>query len=316
MTSEVLPQRPLRNHALPLLWVSASEVTWGDDVRTFPADTELAAWANALDGTRSIAEALAGYGGDRNAPLSLIAHGYLTGGILDAALETHRWRWGDENDRKTGNWLAANLQRQLGLPDPRRIAAVIDARAEVRIHCHGDSEIAMEVERAAHFEGIDTSARFSHSETREQVGILCSANHPDIVHDADAALIDEDIPGPRLHVAVWDLAAVVGPLVVPGLTSCLLCHHLHRRDADRNWPMRSAQWSHFTRPAPQGRHQALISNAARIAALVLTAWSDSGGQPDPRWFNRAYRIDSTDINAHVLPRPWHPLCGCAWRGLG
>lgn len=316
MTTELLPQRPLRNHAIPLIWVSGSEVTWGDDIRSFPADPVLVSWTNSLDGTRSIAEALGSAGGDRSVSTSLIAHGYVIGGILDAALETQRWRWGNEHDRRIGIWLAANLQRQLRLPNPRQIGAVIDARAGIQISCHGDGEIVMEVESAAQFEGIDTSADFSRTSSSEQVSILCSANHPDVVHDADAALIDDHIAGPRLHVAVWDLYAVVGPLVVPGLTSCLHCHHLHRRDADRHWPMRSAQWANFTGAAVEGRHRALVSNAARIAALMLTAWSDSRGQPDPRWFNCAYRIDSAEINADVLPRPWHPLCGCAWRSLG
>lgn len=316
MTNELLPQRPLRNHALPLIWVSASEVTWGDDVRTFAAGPELAAWANALDGTRSMTEALASFRGERQIPTSLISHGYMLGAILDAALETEMWRWGNEDDRNAGVWLAAHLQRQLCLPNPRQIATVIDARARLRIHCHGDSNITREIEDAAHFEGLDASAEFGRTGPNEQVSVLCSANHPDVVHDADAALIDDEIAGPRLHVAVWDLNAVIGPLVVPGVTSCLQCHHLHRRDADRYWPMRSAQWSNFTRPHAEGRHRALISNAARIAALVLIAWCDSAGTPDPRWFNRAYRIDSADINAQVLNRPSHPLCGCAWRGLG
>lgn len=316
MTTVLLPRRPLRNHAVPLIWVSGNEVAWGDDVRSFPADPALVSRINSLDGTRTIAEALPHFGSDGCASKSLIAHGYAIGGILDAALETHRWRWGNEHDRSIGIWLATNLQRQLRLPNPQQIGAVIDARAGIHITCHGDGEIATEVERAAQFEGIDTSADLHRTATSEQVSILCSANHPDVVHDADAALTDDHIAGPRLHVAVWDLHAVVGPLVVPGLTSCLQCHHLHRRDADRHWPMRSAQWANFRRTTGEGRHRALLSNAARIAALMLTAWSDSRGQPDPRWFNRAYRIDAANINADVLPRPWHPLCGCAWRVLG
>ena len=40
----------------------------------------------------------------------------------------------------------------------------------------------------------------------------------------------------HLLVRVVETTAIVGPLVVPGRTSCLRCHDLHRTDRDPAWP--------------------------------------------------------------------------------
>ncbi|MFY9918137.1 MAG: cyclodehydratase [Mycobacterium sp.] len=46
---------------------------------------------------------------------------------------------------------------------------------------------------------------------------------------------------PHLPVRVRDGAGLVGPLVVPGVTSCLKCADLHRSDRDAGWPAVAAQ---------------------------------------------------------------------------
>ena len=46
---------------------------------------------------------------------------------------------------------------------------------------------------------------------------------------------------PHLPVRVRDGAGLVGPLVVPGVTSCLRCADLHRSDRDAAWPAVAAQ---------------------------------------------------------------------------
>src|SRR5271168_3100729 len=45
----------------------------------------------------------------------------------------------------------------------------------------------------------------------------------------------------HLAVRVRDGTGLVGPLVVPGVTSCLGCADLHRRDRDAAWPAVAAQ---------------------------------------------------------------------------
>src|SRR6185312_10399289 len=46
---------------------------------------------------------------------------------------------------------------------------------------------------------------------------------------------------PHLAVRVRDGAGLVGPLVVPTVTSCLRCADLHRSDRDAAWPAVAAQ---------------------------------------------------------------------------
>ena len=46
---------------------------------------------------------------------------------------------------------------------------------------------------------------------------------------------------PHLPVRVRDGAGLVGPLVIPGVTSCLSCADLHRTDRDGAWPAVAAQ---------------------------------------------------------------------------
>lgn len=46
---------------------------------------------------------------------------------------------------------------------------------------------------------------------------------------------------PHLPVRVRDRSGFVGPLVIPGVTSCLSCVDRHRTDQDAAWPALSAQ---------------------------------------------------------------------------
>lgn len=46
---------------------------------------------------------------------------------------------------------------------------------------------------------------------------------------------------PYLLAGVRETYAVVGPLVLPGRTSCVRCHDLHRADRDPCWPVLAAQ---------------------------------------------------------------------------
>ena len=45
----------------------------------------------------------------------------------------------------------------------------------------------------------------------------------------------------HLPVRLRDGAGLVGPLVIPGVTSCLRCADLHRSDRDAAWPAVAAQ---------------------------------------------------------------------------
>ncbi len=58
---------------------------------------------------------------------------------------------------------------------------------------------------------------------------------PRVVRDLHATGV------PHLPVRVRDGVGLVGPLVIPGMTSCLGCADLHRSDRDAAWPALAAQ---------------------------------------------------------------------------
>lgn len=110
------------------------------------------------------------------------------------------------------------------------------------------------------------------------------------------------------HLAIR-LAAdhgVVGPLVVPGLTSCLRCADLHRLDRDPAWTALAVQ---LTTPPPTGSPSpvTLAATLAGVAAGQALAYLD-GEQPAT--------IDGT-LEQHLPDwrlrrRSWpvHPDCDC------
>jgi hypothetical protein len=112
----------------------------------------------------------------------------------------------------------------------------------------------------------------------------------------------------HLIARVIETTGVVGPLVLPGTTSCLRCHDLHRTDRDPAWPRVIAQAD----GAPAGTAACdvtLATSVAAIAAQQALAHLD-GFVPTT--------VDGTvEISLPAgLPRrrSWqpHPACGCTW----
>ena len=81
---------------------------------------------------------------------------------------------------------------------------------------------------------------------------------------------------PHLVATVRGENGIVGPLVVPGVTSCLRCADLHRRDADPRWPRLAAQLT-ATEPPPSGATVTCLLTAA-TAALQVLAYLDGSGR--------------------------------------
>lgn len=118
---------------------------------------------------------------------------------------------------------------------------------------------------------------------------------------------------PHLMVRTRDTVGIVGPLVVPGLTSCLRCADLHRCDRDECWPQLAAQLagqSQLTDLA--GTH----ATAAFAVTQVLDAvsWLRAGSQP-PATCEVSVELDL--LEATTRHRGWSPharcTCGAARR---
>jgi len=69
----------------------------------------------------------------------------------------------------------------------------------------------------------------------------------------------------HLSVAVHGSRAVIGPLVLPGRSSCLRCADLHRSERDPCWPALAIQL------AARTKHRAISEVALCVAAAGLTA---------------------------------------------
>ncbi|KAA8958157.1 cyclodehydratase [Mycobacterium sp.] len=117
---------------------------------------------------------------------------------------------------------------------------------------------------------------------------------------------------PHLPVRVRDGAGLVGPLVIPGVTSCLDCADLHRRDRDAAWPVVAAQLRDTVGTADRATLMATtalaLSQVDRVIGAVTGSPTPDHGPPPA--LNATLEFD---IHAgSILARQWtkHPLCSC------
>jgi hypothetical protein len=117
---------------------------------------------------------------------------------------------------------------------------------------------------------------------------------------------------PHLVATVRGETGVIGPLVVPGLTSCLRCADLHRRDADPRWPGLAAQLTASDAP-PSGATVTCLLTAV-TAALQVLAYLDRSGAPA----TLGATLELRPPELHPRVRRWsaHPACGCGAHPAG
>ena len=131
---------------------------------------------------------------------------------------------------------------------------------------------------------------------------------PRVVRDLHAAGIA------HLPVRLRDGAGLVGPLVIPGVTSCLDCADLHRSDRDAAWPAVASQLRGTVGSADRATVLATAALALNQVDRVIRAVrrGDAVGtaaEPPPT-------LDTTlefDVDAGaIVARRWsrHPRCWC------
>ena len=113
----------------------------------------------------------------------------------------------------------------------------------------------------------------------------------------------------HLLAGVRETAAVVGPLVVPGVTSCLHCVDLHRRDRDPGWPVIAAQLM-AGGPDVEPCDTVLAALGSAAAAAQVLSHLD-GARDGPA---RDGALEYALPHGLLRRRSWsaHPLCGCRW----
>jgi hypothetical protein len=117
-------------------------------------------------------------------------------------------------------------------------------------------------------------------------------------------LVDEGQP--HLAARAGEFRGVVGPLVLPGRSSCLHCHDLHRRDSDAGWPQVLLELRHTVAPPPV----VLATSTAALAASQALQYL-GGGRPS----TVDGTVECTPGDWRVRRRTWrpHPGCFCQFR---
>ncbi len=149
-------------------------------------------------------------------------------------------------------------------------------------------------------------ARLRPDATATQLVILTDAvvPAPEVVMDLVAGGV------PHLVARVRDGIGIVGPLVVPGRTSCLRCADLHRTGRDPCWPRIAGQLAGRYQEADvtstHGTAALAVAQAFRALAAAPVALRAT---PPPTW-NATLELDC--VTGVVTRREWppHPRCPC------
>ncbi|MBU6243824.1 MAG: hypothetical protein KGP12_01285 [Actinomycetales bacterium] len=300
--------RPRYRPQSPLLWRPAGRLQIGEGshhVILPDATAAMTRWILSLDGLRDVAQIEQ----DLPIPMSdacrILRACVQAVAVEDAASMPHSWRWCERHarDAAQGDWLAAAST----YGSTAHADEVIDRRARVRWWIRGSGILAEQSHHAFESSGMLPAQH----EAGATLVVLADSLHP--VHVADPRL-----QIPHLALGIYGDRAIIGPLVVPGVTSCLRCAYLHTRDADPSWPSLSVQLTRSIERMPIrpiDRLHAFLTSAQ--AALLARAWADHGedsraGTPSRGWRNRAIEIRLPDGRRTDHERPAHPLCGCAW----
>ncbi len=294
-------RRPRLREDVPILWRGESTIQLGDDVVVDRVTRSHVAWMTSLDGLSSPVDLEEALTIPDHEARRLVRAMLAAGAIDDAARIPAQLRWASQQQRDAVASRFATALRTCR--DLDAAYETLEARDRCTVGITGLGTVADAVSAALAAAGLTVGA-----DEHATVAVLADASHPDVPSFFDHVLQDR----PHLHVGVLGDRAVVGPLVVPGLTSCLRCAHLHRRDADAAWPLLSVQWAHAVRSMPcPPLDPLLVQLAATHAAVLLRRWTDAPSCPDD-WSGFALELRLPEGIPRRLDRPAHPLCGCQW----
>jgi hypothetical protein len=141
---------------------------------------------------------------------------------------------------------------------------------------------------------------------------LYADRQPELVLLTDAVVPAPEVVSELVHegishlpVRVRDGVGIVGPLIVPGRSSCLRCADLHRTGLDAGWPRVASQLAGRVQRPDLGAVQACAALAAAQALRLLSPCEEA----PPTW-NATLEIDFFDGAVRHRDWPPHPGCGC------
>lgn len=283
---------PLLNPSVPLLQSQEGNLCWGEVRTCYPYDHVNTRWLLAFDGKTSLSQLLKlddQYSDrqrhhDRHHLVELVESGIRAGAVIDARSMPHAFRWADQRTRSA--IFTALISHT---------SAEIDRRMTTALAVVGQGDLARALTTYAqeqNFHLVDSPADAA-------IVIFVSRSHPEgFDHDWS-----HQWPRAHLHVAARGTRALVGPLVIPRLSSCFRCAYLHAKDAYRSWPDEFRQWRRLSNDSSA---DPFISRHAALFALLVTGEFFDGTAR----INTAWHAQLPWGQFHRVPRPPHPLCGC------
>lgn len=202
------------------------------------------------------------------------------------------------------------------------LAALLAAAGVGRVHCSASGSV-----RLVHTvpggiapcdEGVDLTVAADSAVRRAapeaDTTPLAGDERPDLTILAVDAPIDEDrraglhaVGAAHLAVSLGTDYGVIGPLVLPGLTSCLRCADLHRRDRDPAWSALAVQLTVHRRHGPTS-DVAVSTVVVGAAALQALTFLDGG---EPACIDGTLELRLPDWRLRRRSWPAHPDCDCA-----
>lgn len=201
------------------------------------------------------------------------------------------------------------------------VAAILAASGVGRVHVPDSADVrlgdALPGGLRPGDEGERTALAAAEAVRRARAGAERSAppGEPvDLILSTDGYPVDPHLrvdlqlhPHPLLVTGVWSSRGVIGPLVVPGRTSCLHCADLHRCDRDPAWPVLSAQLAESGR-APVPSEVAVCTLTAAITAVQALSFLDG---ERPATADGTLEITLPDWRVRRRHWPRHGDCVCA-----
>ncbi|WP_410594593.1 ThiF family adenylyltransferase [Amycolatopsis sp. lyj-23] len=335
MPPVLLPDHPALLPGLTVLERGPREIQIGLDPRhgviVENLSPHLAARLRALDGTKHVERLLLAESEHRDQLRVLLRQLTALGLVTDAGRPD-----GPGFRGEPGLWSLRARHHQPAMAERRRAAAVsvhgdgrVAVAAAVLLANAGIGHVELQVPGAVteHDLGSGLTDADLGRPRRQALADLLRRVDPEVrvtrLHDRypDLALLtDAVVPAPEIvaelvgdgvpHLAarVRDGTGIVGPLVVPGRSSCLRCADLHRTELDPCWPRVAGQLA--------GRHQrpdlgAVQSCASLAVAQAMRLLSPSAAAP-PTW-NATLEIDAFDGRIRRRRWPPHPRCRCGAR---
>ncbi|QBJ95262.1 hypothetical protein ERC79_04320 [Rhodococcus sp. ABRD24] len=182
-----------------------------------------------------------------------------------------------------------------------------DTATPIRIHGRGPLSDAITDGLVGSAARVSRSTSYTADADVTRWDCVCVVLADDLVPDPRLvmALVEAGIP--HLQVRLRDGRGIVGPLVLPGRTSCLRCADLTRCAADEEWPHVAAQLLGSVGHASPATILATAAVALGQLELVLSgaAW------PVPASLDATLEIDLWHHRFAVRHWTRNPRCGCS-----